>query len=146
MPFGFTFDRTGHLVVTEAGTSAVTTYTVNPTGTVTERGSVPDGLTALCWVTSAGGRFFYGSNAGSATVTAYVISPSGVPSAIGSTATDPGPIDLVASPDGSALYVETGGSDVIDTFAVSPTGSLVRTGSVAPELPGHTGLEGIAVG
>jgi hypothetical protein len=146
VPFGFTFDRTGHLVVTEAGTSAVTTYTVNPTGTVTERGSVPDGLTALCWVTSAGGRFFYGSNAGSATVTAYVISPSGVPSAIGSTATDPGPIDLAASPDGSALYVETGGSDIIDTFAVTPTGALVRTGSVAPELPGHTGLEGIAVG
>ncbi len=97
-------------------------------------------------MTSAGGRFFYGSNAGSATVTAYVISPGGVPSAIGYAATDPVPIDLVASPDGSALYVETGGSDLIDTFAVSPTGSLVRTGTVAPGLAGHTGLEGIAVG
>ncbi len=86
------------------------------------------------------------SNAGSATITGYTVSPGGVPSAIGSTATDPGPIDLAASPDGSALYVETGGSDVIDTFAVSPTGALVRTGTVAPELPGHTGLEGIAVG
>lgn len=79
-------------------------------------------------------------------VTSYAISPSGQPIVVGSTATDPGPIDLAASPDGSELYVETGGSDLVDTFAVSATGGLVATGSVASELPGHTGFEGIAVG
>ena len=146
VPFGFTFDAAGHLVVTEAGTSALTTYTVNPNDTVTERGSVTDGLTALCWVTNAGNRFFFGSNAGSAAVTSYTVSPGGIPSLTGSTATDAGPIDLAAAPDGSALYVETGGSDLVDTFAVSPSGTLIPTGKVAPELPGHSGLEGIAVG
>ena len=146
VPFGFTFDHSGHLVVTEAGTSALTTYALNPTGTVTELGSVTDGLAALCWVANAGNRFFYGSNAGSATVTTYTISASGTPALVGSTATDAGPIDLVAAPDSSALYVETGGSDLVDSFAVTPTGALIATGSVAPELPGHTGLEGIAVG
>ncbi len=146
VPFGFTFDPAGDLVVTEAGTSAVTTYAVNPNGTVTEKGSVVDGLAALCWVTDAGNRFTFGSNAGSATVTSYTVSPSGIPTLLGSTPTNAGPIDLAASTDGTSLYVETGGSDLIDTFAVSPTGTLVPTGTVAPELPGHTGLEGIAVG
>ncbi len=146
VPFGFTFDQWGHLVVTEAGTSAVTTYAVGPNGTTTELGSVADGLTALCWITGTGGRFFYGSNAGSATVTTYTVGGGGEPSLIGSTATDTGPIDLATTPDGSNLYVETGGSDLIDTFAVSPTGTLIPTGKVAPELPGHSGLEGIVVG
>lgn len=146
VPFGFTFDLSGHLVVTEAATSALTTYTVNTNDTVTELGSTTDGLAALCWVANAGNRFFFGSNAGSATVSAYTIGTSGVPAVIGTTGTDGGPIDLAASPDGSALYVETGKSDLVDTFAVSPTGKLTPTGTVAPELPGHTGLEGIAVG
>ena len=57
----------------------------------------------------------------------------------------PGPVDLAATPDGSTLYVETGGSDLVDAFAVHGDGSLSPLGSVAPELPGHSGLEGIAV-
>jgi len=146
VPFGFSFDRFGHLVVTEAGTSAVTTYTVGPSGSVSELGSVTDGLMALCWVANAGNRFFFGSNAGSATVTSYSVSANGQPTLVGSTPTGAGPIDLAATPDGTALFVETGGSDLVDSFAVSPTGALTATGSVAPELPGHTGLEGIAVG
>jgi hypothetical protein len=56
VPFGFTFDQWGHLVVTEAGTSAVTTYAVSPSGTTTELGSVTDGLTALCWIAGDGGQ------------------------------------------------------------------------------------------
>ncbi len=146
VPFGFTFDAAGDLVVTEAGTSAVTTYSLSTSGTVTELGSVTDGLAALCWVANAGNRFFYGSNAGSATVTTYTVGATGVPTVVGSTATDAGPIDLATSPSGRSLYVETGGSDLVDTYAILPTGSLVFTGSVAPELTGHTGLEGIAVG
>jgi hypothetical protein len=146
VPFGFTFDPAGDLVVTEAATSALTTYAVHPDGSLTERGSVTDGLAALCWVTNAGNRFFYGANAGSATVTGYTVGANGQPTVIGTTPTDPGPIDLAATPDGSALYVETGGHDLIDSYRVSPNGSLVATGSVSPELPGHSGLEGIAVG
>jgi hypothetical protein len=145
VPFGFTFDRAGDLVVTEAATSALTTYSVAADGVLTEVGSTTDGLAALCWVTT-NGNFFFGANAGSADVTSYTIGASGTPTVVANASTDPGPIDLAASPDGRSLYVETGGSDLLDTFAVQPDGSLVSTGSVAPELPGHTGLEGIAVG
>lgn len=146
VPFGFTFDAAGDLVVTEAGTNALTTYTVNANGTLTERGSVTNGLATLCWVANDGNRYFYGANAGSAEVTGYTIGVTGQPAVIGETTTDPGPIDLAASPDGRVLYVETGGSDLIDSFAIAGNGSLIKTGTVSPELPGHTGLEGIAVG
>jgi Lactonase, 7-bladed beta-propeller len=82
VPFGFVFDPAGDLVVTEAGTNALTTYA----------------------------------------------------------------IQAAATPDGRFLYVETGVNDIVDGFAVQGDGSLVFTGSsVAPELPGHGGLEGIAV-
>ena len=54
VPFGFTFDPAGDLVVTEAGTSALTTYAVHGDGTLTELHSVTNGLAALCWVTKAG--------------------------------------------------------------------------------------------
>ena len=145
VPFGFTFDRAGHLVVTEAATSALTTYAIAPTGTLTELGSTVDGQAALCWVTT-NGTFFFGANAGSATVTSYTIGSSGVPTVVGNTSTDPGPIDLAASPDGNSLFVETGAGDLVDSFAVRPNGTLVATGSVSPELAGHNGLEGIAVG
>lgn len=145
VPFGFTFDGTGHLVVTEAGTSALTTYAIRPGGTIAELGSVSDGLAALCWVTQAGDHFF-GANAGSATITGYRIGAGGVPAIVSATATDAGTIDLAAAPDGASLYAETGGADIVDAFTVHPDGSLTFTGSsVAPELPGHSGVEGIAV-
>jgi 6-phosphogluconolactonase (cycloisomerase 2 family) len=144
VPFGFTFDAAGDLVVSEAGTNALTTYAIDADGAVSERASVTNGQAALCWVTRAG-QFFFGANAGSGTVTGYTIIV-GVPAIVGQTATDPRNIDLAATPDGAFLYVETGGGDVVDAFAVSADGSLVFTGSsVAPELPGHSGLEGIAV-
>jgi hypothetical protein len=145
VPFGFTFDRWGRLVVTEAATSALTTYTLADTGTLTEVGSTTNGLAALCWV-ATNGEHFFGANAGSAAVTSYAIGATGVPLVVATTTTDPGPVDLVASPDGRSLFVETGGNDAVDSFSVGAGGSLVPTGSASPELPGHSGLEGIAVG
>ncbi len=145
VPFGFTFDRAGDLVVAEAGTNSLTTYVLQPGGSVVERASATNGQAALCWVARAG-HYFFGANAGSGTVTGYTIGAGGVPTVLGETSTDPGPIDLAATPDGSFLYVETGASGIVDGFAVSGKGPLVFTGSsVAPELPGHSGLEGIAV-
>ena len=54
VPFGFTFDPAGDLVVTEAGASALTTYAIHGDGTLTELHSVTNGFAALCWVTKAG--------------------------------------------------------------------------------------------
>jgi DNA-binding beta-propeller fold protein YncE len=145
VPFGFTFDPAGDLVMTEAGAGALTTYAIHGDGSLTKLGSVTNGQAALCWVANADNAFYYGANTGSGTVTGYTIGAGGIPTIVGETTTDPGPIDLAASPDGSALYVETGLNGIVDGFAVNSDGSLTFTGSVAPELPGHTGLEGIVV-
>ncbi len=142
VPFGFSFDQNGDLVLTEAGVNALSTYAIAANGVLTPLASVTNGQHALCWVTSAG-AFFYGANAGSGTVTGYAISGTGTPSVLGETTTDPGPIDLAASSDGTALYVETGQNGIVDGFTVNSDGSLTFTGSVAPLLPGHTGIEGI---
>src|SRR5438105_5031081 len=55
VPFGFSFDPRGHLVVGEAATSSLSTYTVHPDGSLTTIASVPDGQAALCWIASAHG-------------------------------------------------------------------------------------------
>ncbi|HWF57082.1 MAG TPA: hypothetical protein VG520_01875 [Candidatus Dormibacteraeota bacterium] len=145
VPFGFTFDPAGDLVLTEVGTDALTAYAIHADGTVAELGSIANGQAALCWVTRAG-THYYGANAGSATLTGYTVDANGNPAIVSQTATDPGPIDLAATPDGSFLYVQTGANGIVDGFRVHGDGSLTGTGgSVAPELPGHTGLEGIVV-
>ena len=142
IPFAFTFDPAGHLLVTEAAASALTSYTVNSDGTVTSLGTVGDGQAALCWVTPDDG-FFYGSNAGSANVSQFVLGPSGDPQLVGvaTPTTGGGATDSAASSDGQFLYVEEGGAGTVDQFQVGPGGSLTQVG----ELTGLTApIEGIA--
>lgn len=144
VPFGFTFDPAGRLVMTEAATSTVTTYTLNGDGTLTGAQSLSDGQAALCWIARVGG-YYYGSNTGSKTVSGYRIDANGRPTLIGATGivavTATGPIDLVASGDGSYLYVETGGVGTVDEFRVNGDGTLTRVGTITG-LP--AGIEGIA--
>ncbi len=141
VPFSFTFDQAGHLVVTEAGTSALSVYTLNPGDTVSALGSVSDGETALCWVTEDKG-FFYGSNAGSATVSSFQVSTGGTPVLLGVAAsTEAGTTDSAATPNGRFLYVENGGAGTLDEFHVKADGTLFEIGTVT----GLTSpMEGIA--
>jgi Lactonase, 7-bladed beta-propeller len=143
VPFGFTFDAHGRLVVTEAKNSFLSTYSINPNGSLSPIGTVTDGGAALCWVTSVQG-YFFGSNAGSGTVSSFGESATGVPSLLNATAaTDhPGTTDSAASPDGQFLYVESGGSGALDAFAVNANGTLTPLETLW-NLP--TPYEGIAV-
>jgi 6-phosphogluconolactonase (cycloisomerase 2 family) len=143
-PFSFTFGPGNHLVVAEAGTSNVSTYMVNPDGTLTDDSTLTDGQTALCWITAARG-FFYVANAGSNNLSAYRVGVNGELSLVGSTgvvaSTGTGPIDMAATPDGQYLYAEAGGSGAVDEFAVNGNGTLTAIGTVGSLRPG---LEGIA--
>jgi 6-phosphogluconolactonase (cycloisomerase 2 family) len=142
VPFAFTFDSAGRLVVTEAGASDLTSYVVNWNGTLTLIGTAGDGQAALCWVTEEDG-YFYGSNAGSANVSQFSESPSGTPQLVGIAAsTVSGSTDSAASPDGRFLYVEQGGADTVFEFRVGLGGSLTQIG----ELTGLSTslMEGIA--
>jgi DNA-binding beta-propeller fold protein YncE len=138
VPFAITFDQANHLVIAEAGPSALETFTLDGNGVVSPIVTVPDGQTALCWVTRVRGLLF-ASNAGSADVTAY--SGDGQLTVLGATGTDPGPVDSAASRGGRFLYVQTGGNGIVDEFAVGQDGTLTEVGSVT--VPGAVGGEGI---
>jgi hypothetical protein len=140
VPFAVSFDAVGHLVVADAGTNALSTFAVMPSGTLLPISSVPTGQMATCWVATAQGTFF-ASNAGSANVSTFGEQPSGQLILLGATATDPGTVDAAPSAGGQYLYVQTGGSGTVDEFQVGPGGSLSALGSVV--VPGATGGEGI---
>jgi 6-phosphogluconolactonase (cycloisomerase 2 family) len=140
VPFAITFDQAGNLVIADAGTNALSTFTLGSGGTVTLIDSVGTGQAATCWVTATGGTL-YASNAGSANVSGYTASASGQLALLGQTATDPGTVDAAATPGGAFLYVQTGGNGIIDEFSVGTGGSLTSVGSVT--VAGAAGGEGI---
>jgi 6-phosphogluconolactonase (cycloisomerase 2 family) len=144
VPFSFVFDRAGRLVVTDAGTDAVSTYTVHRDGSVTPVGApVATGQAATCWIVRTGDHL-YVSNAGSADLSGYRSGSGGALTSLGTTATQPGTVDAAVSRDGRFLYVQTGGQGVVDEFQVHSDGSLTQIGSVV--VPGAVGGEGIAAG
>ena len=77
VPFSFVFDRAGHLLVTEAAKSGVTSYTLRKNGTLDViTPSVESGQQVLCWIARAG-KFFYGTNPGSSTISLYTVDGKG---------------------------------------------------------------------
>jgi 6-phosphogluconolactonase (cycloisomerase 2 family) len=144
VPFAFTFDRSGRLVVGEAGTSSVTTYELASDGTLSGAQSLSDGQMALCWIQEVRG-FFYVANTASNNLSAYRIDGDGTPSLVGPTGivatTEAGPIDLTAPSEGSFLYGQTGSAGTVDEYRVNGDGTLTKLGAVTG-LP--AGQEGIA--
>jgi 6-phosphogluconolactonase (cycloisomerase 2 family) len=82
-PFGFTFDRRGDLLVSEAfggkaDASALSSYDLDDGRLSLLSGSVPTEQTSACWaITARHGKFAYVSNTGSGTTTGYRISRDG---------------------------------------------------------------------
>lgn len=141
VPFAVSFDAGGHLVVAEAGTNALATFRIDPSGAVLPIAQAATGQAATCWIASDGARF-YASNAGSATLSGYTDAGSGTLTALGNSATGPGTVDAAVTSDGRYLYVQTGGNGGVDGFRVNADGSQTAVGSVL--VPGAVGGEGIA--
>jgi 6-phosphogluconolactonase (cycloisomerase 2 family) len=140
VPFAIAFDQAGHLVIGEAGPSAVVTFRLHQDGTVTQLDSVASGQPGLCWVTPAGDFFFTGNTSSNST-SGYQASFNGQLTLLGFTATDPGTVDSSATANGRFLYVQTGGNGIVDEFQVNTNGSLTEVGSVT--VAGAVGGEGI---
>ncbi len=140
VPFAISFDQRGDLVIAEAGTNALATFSLNWDGTVTPISSVPTGQMATCWVTAIG-NVFYASNAGSGNLSEVRAGWNGNLTLAGIQPTDGGTVDAVATPDGQYLYVQTGMNGIVDEFRVAWDGSLTPIGSVT--VPGAVGGEGI---
>jgi hypothetical protein len=144
VPFAVTFDQQGHLIVADAGTDALSDFTLNGNGTLTPLDAVGTGQEATCWVVATNGRF-YASNAASASLTGFQSSDGGTQlTSLGDTPTDGGTVDATVSGDGRFLYVQTGAAGIVDEFAIGTGGALNKIGSAT--VPGAVGGEGIVAG
>ena len=140
VPFAISFDTHGHLVIAEAGTNALATFTISNHGTLTNLDTTGTGQAATCWVAPAG-RFLFASNAGSAAESGFTSAANGQLTLLGATATDAGTVDASAAAGGRFLYVQTGGAGIVDEYAVGANGALSQLGEVT--VPDAVGGEGI---
>jgi hypothetical protein len=138
VPFGFAFDRFGHLLLSEAGPSALASFQLNGNGTLTQLDAVDIGQVATCWVTNAAG-YTYASNSGSASVTGFSSGFTGQLANLGNTPSGAGTVD--ATSVGRFLYVQGGAEGIVSEFEVRGNGSLSNIGTVA--VPNAKGGEGI---
>jgi 6-phosphogluconolactonase len=136
------------LIVSEAaggpsGTSAVSSYTISPTGTLTTiSASVPDTQLAACWLVVTGNsRYSYTDNAHSGTISSYTVNPNGSLTLLQASAatTGPGNLDMALSRKSNFLYIFVHGSNSIEGFSLNADGSLTLTTTV-------TGIPAIADG
>jgi 6-phosphogluconolactonase (cycloisomerase 2 family) len=138
--FGFTFDKKGHLLVTELfGSSAsipagaqgaLSSFTITNNGHLQPISShVGDGGTAACWIAlePITGKFAYVANNLSASISSYTVGNNGIVTLLnGTAATGSGPNDLAVASEGgnSWLYVVDAGTGTVGAFHINGNGSL----------------------
>jgi 6-phosphogluconolactonase (cycloisomerase 2 family) len=157
--FGFTFDKTGHMLVTElfgsatsipaGGQGAVSSYLVSNSGSLSAISShVGDGGTAACWIAlePKNGKFAYVANNLSASISSYAVaSNGGVTLLNGTAATGTGPNDLAAvSENGSSwLYVVDAGTGTVGAFQINLTNGALTAITGGAGLPTNS-AQGLA--
>lgn len=141
-PFGFVFDNSGKLIVSEAATGALSSYAIDENSNlVTISGSIPDFHLAPCWVVVTNdGKFAYTNNAHDGTTSSYTDN-EGALTLLNAVAGSPGlgNIDMALSKDSKFLYSLNSGPNTIVGFLINPDGSLTSTTTVNV-LAGANGL------
>jgi 6-phosphogluconolactonase (cycloisomerase 2 family) len=157
--FGLTFDKKGHLLVTElfgsatsipAGAQgALSSFTITNNGHLQPISShIGDGGTAACWIAlePITGRFAYVANNLSASISSYTVGNNGIVTLLnGVAASGSGPNDLAVASEGnnSWLYVVDAGTGTVGAFHINGDGSLTAiTGGSG--LPAGRSAQGLA--
>lgn len=152
-PFGFAFDKRGHLIVSEAfggapNQAALSSYKVSEDGDILNviSPSVKDGQSAACWVViTKNGRYAYTTNTASGSVSGYRVARDGTLTLLGDGLTavigaGSGPIDAALTKNSKFLYVLNGAIGTINGYRVEPNGSLWSVGNIGGLAPGANGL------
>jgi 6-phosphogluconolactonase len=151
-PFGFDFDRTGHLLVSDAalatGHSGATSYDVADNGTVTANGpAVPTDQAAACWLAAAGSSA-YTDNAGSGSIGEFAVAPGGALTLLGNMLVENNaashPLDEAVSADQHYLYILANGLSQIVGYRVGHDGSLTQV-TTALTMCGRIGVARLAL-
>ena len=152
-PLGAYFLSSGILLVTEAGSNALSSYSMNDDGILhVISGSVPNGYKTACWVVpTRDERFAYITNTLSGTISTYRIDPNGTLSVVRHiTSTPPGtapgmPMDVGVSKDGRNFYTLNGNQGTVSVFNIQKDGSLARLQVAAWTNFPYFGSQGLAV-
>lgn len=146
VPFGFAFDRRGHLLVSEAGSGAVTSYKIlrNHRLRVISP-SVENGQTATCWIAADGRGFVFTANTGSNNISAYKVHHRKGRLVLRDEAAGFGkaPIDMTTAGNGRFLYALNALDGTVGMFRIKADGSLVELDEPIEGLP-QTSAQGIA--
>jgi 6-phosphogluconolactonase (cycloisomerase 2 family) len=152
-PLGAYFLSTGILLVTEADSNALSSYSISNDGILhVISGSVPNGYKTACWVvTSRDERFAYVTNTLSGTISTYRIDSNGALSVVRHiTSTPPGtgqgmPMDVGVSKDGRHFYTLNGNQGTVSVFSIQDDGNLVRLQVTAWTSFPYLGSQGLAI-
>jgi 6-phosphogluconolactonase len=145
-PFGFVFDEKGHLLVSEAGSGAVSTYDIDGDGSLQAISpSVGNGQSATCWIARNQRGYVYTANTGSQNLSVYEGKNNDAQLDLidATTAFGNRPIDIGVSVNGRFLYALDPASETIDMFEIESDGALTDLGTVAGGL--SIFAQGIAV-
>jgi 6-phosphogluconolactonase len=163
-PFGFTFDKRGHLIVTNIRNpmdpntiGSVSTYTVSDAGTVTPIATKSSGGVLPCWVVvTSNGRYVYVVNTGAgkpAPVTFFGLSSAGALTPLSPPAASRtgefARTDAALSADSKFLYVLSpkvgpGAPSHIDQYRLAANGSMKLIGSTPAGANLGIGATGLA--
>ncbi|HEX4486802.1 MAG TPA: beta-propeller fold lactonase family protein [Terriglobales bacterium] len=148
--FSAAFAPNGALLVTEAGSSAISSYAVQSTGALSViSGSVATLGGAPCWhEITPNGKYAYASNSGTSSLAGFSIGNDGsltplAGTVVGNNPTGATNLDITISSDGKFLYTLNSGNGTVGVFAIHKDGSLEDLGP-ADGLHAASGFNGIA--
>ena len=140
-PFGFSFDRTGNVLIAEfvggqpssSLTAAAGSFRLGGNDALTGiTPDVSDTQLDTCWLEN-NGRYAFGANYSSGTISSFTIGPNGsltLLAAAAGTTIHPSnvqgstPLDIRVSPNGKFVYDVLPGSGKVAAWSVNPDGSL----------------------
>ena len=151
-PFGFTFDKRGTLLVSEAFGGAANASTLSshrfadaaPQTPVVVSARVATQQSAACWVAvTPNGRFAYTTNTGSGSVSLYRIGADGslsLSQSVAALVAASGPIDASVSGNGRRLHVLNSRLQSIASYRIASDGSLAAAGGASGLPVGSAGM------
>jgi 6-phosphogluconolactonase (cycloisomerase 2 family) len=134
VPFGFIFDWRGHLLVSEAGSGAVSSYAIEDDLTLSViNASVANNNIATCWIIRTWRGDVITANTGSDNLSLYDVNPVDGTIQLKDSAAGFGdkPIDMATTKNGRFLYVLNAGNGTVGAFHITPFGGIEDLGAVA---------------
>jgi 6-phosphogluconolactonase len=152
-PLGSCFLSSGILLVTEAVSGTLSSYSITDNGILNViSGAVPNGQKTTCWVATTNDEHFaYATNTLSGTIATYSIDSSGELSFVRNITSTPAgtptglPIDVGVSKDGRNFYTLNGNQGTVSIFYIKDDGSLVRLQVAAWTHSPYFGSQGLVV-